>query len=219
MSRSRKPAGAPPARAAKPRKRQAAEALPFAHLIGADAVTASGKRSEEDERDDDKDEDRRDASAAEDDDDDKDRAQDDDGDDDKDRAEEDDDDEKAEEDDEEEEDKPKGSAAARQAARSATKAERARCRAIFTSKHAAGRVAAACSLAFDTGMSAKAAIGVLKSLPREGSAAGAGQPSLSDRMAALGGPRPTGTAPAPSGRQAIISSWDAAAQRAGIARK
>ena len=218
MSRSRKPAGAPPVRAAKPRKRAAAEALPFAHLIGADAVTASGKRSEED---DDKDEDRRDASAAEDDDDEKDRAaeEDDDGDDDKDRAEHDDDDEKAEEDDEEEEDKPKGSGAARQSARAATKAERARCRAIFTSKHAAGRVAAACSLAFDTGMSAKAAIGVLRSLPREGSAAGAGQPSLSDRMAALGGPRPTGTAPAPSGRQAITSSWDSAAQRAGIARK
>jgi hypothetical protein len=218
MSRSRKPAGALPARASKPRKRPAAEALPFAHLIGADAVAGSGKRSEED---DDKDEDRRDASAAEDDDDDKDRAAEDDdnGEDDKDRAEEDDDDEKAEEDDEEEEDKPKGSAAARQSARAATKAERVRCRAIFTSKHAAGRVAVACSLAFDTGMSAKAAIGVLKSLPREGSAAGAGQPSLSDRMAALGGPRPTGTAPAPSGRQAITSSWDAAAQRAGIARK
>jgi hypothetical protein len=219
MSRSRKPAGAPPARAAKPRKRPAAEALPFAHLIGADAVAGSGKRSEED---DDKDDDRRDASAAEDDDDDKDRAaeDDDDGEDDKDRAEHDDDDDKAEDDDDdEEEDKPKGSAATRQAARAATKAERARCRAIFTSKHTAGRVAAACSLAFDTGMSAKAAIGVLKSLPREGSAAGAGQPSLSDRMAALGGPRPTGTAPAPSGRQAITSSWDAAAQRAGIARK
>ncbi|MGX9963159.1 hypothetical protein ACVFYP_07535 [Roseomonas sp. F4] len=216
MSRSRKPAGAP-AHASKPRKRQAAEALPFAHLIGADAVTASGKPAEEE--DDDKDEDRRDASAAEDDDDEKDRAaEDDDGVDDKDRAAEDEeDDEKAEDD--EEEDKPKGSASARQSARAATKAERARCRAIFTSKHAAGRVAAACSLAFDTGMSAKAAIGVLKSLPREGSAAGAGQPSLSDRMAALGGPRPTGTAPAPSGRQAITSSWDAAAQRAGVARK
>ncbi|WP_439597986.1 hypothetical protein [Falsiroseomonas sp.] len=218
MSRSRKPAGAPPARATKPRKRAAAEALPFAHLIGADAVTASGNRTEEDERDDDKDEDRRDA-AEDDDDEDKDRAaEDDEGDDDKDRAAEDEEDDDKAEDDEEEEDKPKASAAARQAARAATKAERARCRAIFTSKHAAGRVAAACSLAFDTGMSAKAAISVLKTLPRESAGTAAGG-SLAERMATLGAPRPTGTAPAPSGRQAITSSWDAAAQRAGIARK
>lgn len=218
MSRSRKPAGAPPARAAKPRKRAAAEALPFAHLIGADAVAGSAKRVEDDEERDDRDEDHRDA-AEDDDDEDKDRAaEDDDGDDDKDRAAEDEEDDDKAEDDEEEEDKPTSSAAARQAARAATKAERARCRAIFTSKHAAGRVAVACSLAFDTGMPAKAAIGVLKTLRREGASTASGN-SLADRMAALGTPRPTGTAPAPSGRQAITSSWDAAAQRAGVARK
>ena len=46
----------------------------------------------------------------------------------------------------------------------ARKAERARCSAIFLSPHAAGRVDAACVLAFDTDMSANKAIKTLKAL-------------------------------------------------------
>ncbi|EHL97713.1 hypothetical protein HMPREF9946_03996 [Acetobacteraceae bacterium AT-5844] len=98
--------------------------------------------------------------------------------------------------------------------RAARRRERERCQAIIGSKHAKGRAAAAAHLAFGTGMSARAAIGLLKTLPGGESAEGS---DLGARMQSYGGHRPAASAPpAPSGRQAVSNSWDAAAARAGI---
>jgi len=65
-------------------------------------------------------------------------------------------------------------------------AERARCAAILGSPQAAGNVAAACELAFNTGLSATQAAAVLSTLgtPRKTNGSGA----LSKAMAALGSP-------------------------------
>jgi hypothetical protein len=143
------------------------------------------------------------------------------------RAEEDDDEEDgpkgrrtaAEDDDEDEEERQDDADDRDPKARAARKRERARCAAIFGSKHAAGRVAAAANLAFNTKMTASQAIGVLKTLPQEEASASTGG-GLGERMGAYGGHRPSAFAPPPpSGRQAKANSWDAAAQRAGIGRK
>jgi hypothetical protein len=126
-------------------------------------------------------------------------------------AEDDDEDEEERQDDEDDRD-PK--------ARAARKRERARCAAIFGSKHASGRVAAAANLAFNTKMTASQAIGVLKTLPQEEASASASAGGLGARMDAYGSHRPGAFAPPqPSRRQAKADSWDAAAQRAGIGRK
>jgi len=102
-------------------------------------------------------------------------------------------------------------------ARAARKRERARCAAIFGSKHAAGRVAAAANLAFTTKLTASQAISVLKTLPGGESAEGG---DLGTRMQGYGGHRPAASAPPqPSGRQAVTTSWDAAATRAGIRKR
>lgn len=156
----------------------------FAHLFGMGARAseedddkkakkAKARRAEEDDRDDD----------AEDDDERDDDAEDDDREDD---AEDDGDDPDAEDDDsdaEDDGDDRKESKAARQA----RAAERKRCARIFGSKHAAGNPALAASLAFNTGMSSSAAIGVLASTAavvtsRRGH-------SLDERMAASGNVR------------------------------
>jgi hypothetical protein len=143
------------------------------------------------------------------------------------RAEEDDDEEDgpkgrrtaAEDDDEDEEERQDDADDRDPKARAARKRERARCAAIFGSKHAAGRVAAAANLAFNTKMTASQAIVVLKTLPQEEAFASTGG-GLGERMGAYGGHRPSAFAPPPpSGRQAKANSWDAAAQRAGIGRK
>ena len=128
----------------------------FAHLIGLGASAseedddkkskrAKARRAEEDERDDDAEDDDRDDDAEED-------ERDDD-------AEDDDDPDASEEDDsDDDDDRKKG-----KAAKSARIAERKRCARIFGSKHAAANPSLAASLAFNTGMSAAAAIDVLAS--------------------------------------------------------
>ena len=58
------------------------------------------------------------------------------------------------------------------AAAAARAAERARCRAIFASPHAAGRIATAAHLAFDTNLGAQQAIAVLASVPKDAKGAG-----------------------------------------------
>jgi hypothetical protein len=155
----------------------------FNHLLGRGASA-----SEDDE--DDKQKSKKAKSRAEEDDKDKEDAEDDDQDDDKDDdkkegkkakssraddSDDDDDDADAEEDDEdddEEKDKKKD----------AKKAERDRCARIFASKHAAGRPSLAASLAFNTPLSAKAAIAVLAS---SGLEVPAGRKSLDARMQEL----------------------------------
>lgn len=131
----------------------------FAHLMGfgksaseededKKAKKAKARKAEEDERDEDtEDDDERDEDAEEDERDED--AEDDDGD---------DDDPDAEEDDGDDGKKKDG-----KAARQARASERKRCARIFGSKHAAANPALAASLAFNTGMSSAAAIGVLAS--------------------------------------------------------
>lgn len=192
---------------------------PFAHLLG---LSTSAAAEDEDEK-------ARRASAEEDEDEKKDaeaddgdgeekkesrRAEADDGNED---AEEDEDEKKdakakAESDDEdlaEDEDEKKGKGA-RKAAASARRAERARCRAIFASPHAVGRVALAASLAFDSDMSAKQAITALASAPAvtEGPGDKRGvtpRDRLAERMAASPSPKvgpDGGEGPAPGTPQA-----------------
>lgn len=128
----------------------------FAHLLGLGASAyeeeddkkskrAKARRAEEDERDDDAEDDDRDDDAEED-------ERDDD-------AEDDDDPDASEEDDSDDDDDRKEG----KAAKSARIAERKRCARIFGSKHAAANPSLAASLAFNTGMSAAAAIDVLAS--------------------------------------------------------
>ena len=99
-------------------------------------------------------------------------------------------------------------------ATAARKRERARCAAIFASKHAATRPDLAAHLAFETGMGRKAACAMLRT-----AAAGSepGRRGLDGRMAAIDQPRPG--AGGPSGKPPIASSWDAAASRVGLRRK
>ncbi|SAQ61137.1 Uncharacterised protein [Klebsiella michiganensis] len=129
----------------------------FAHLIGLGASAseeeddkkskkAKARRAEEDERDDDAEDDERDDDAEED-------ERDDDAEDD------DDDPDASEEDDSDDDDDRKEG----KAAKSARIAERKRCARIFGSKYAAANPSLAASLAFNTGMSAAAAIDVLAS--------------------------------------------------------
>ncbi|SHJ68942.1 hypothetical protein SAMN02745194_03128 [Roseomonas rosea] len=237
MSRTRKtPAAAAPARR-KARSRDAvADALvPFAHLMepGADAPAqprAKAKRAEDDDRREDEDEQeersraRRARRAEEDDDsgedDDEDRresaeedeGEEEDGDEERDRARgrrtAAADDEESEEDDEEQDEEDERDPKAR-AARSR---ERARCGRILGSKAAAGRAAAAANLACNTTMSAKAAIRLLGTLPKQQAAA----PALGQRMADFGNRPSASEAPAPDRKKAVAASWDAAMQRAGV---
>ncbi|ELA2964427.1 hypothetical protein [Klebsiella variicola] len=149
----------------------------FAHLIGLGASAseeeddkkskkAKARRAEEeDERDDDAEDDERDDDAeederdddAEDDDDDPDASKEDDSDDDDDRKE-------------------------GKAAKSARIAERKRCARIFGSKHAAANPSLAASLAFNTGMSAAAAIDVLASTAPASKPQATRKRSLDQRM-------------------------------------
>ncbi|MBA8064814.1 hypothetical protein HV077_21015 [Citrobacter freundii] len=131
----------------------------FAHLIGfgksaseededKKAKKAKARKAEEDERDED----------AEDDDERDDDAEDDDRDEDAEDGDGDDDEPDAEDDDGDDGKKKDG-----KAARQARASERKRCARIFGSKHAAANPALAASLAFNTGMSSAAAIGILAS--------------------------------------------------------
>lgn len=155
----------------------------FAHLFGGsvkatedddDKQSKKGRkakgRAEEEDRDDDK----RDDNAEDDHDDDK-RDDDAEGDDSDSNADDDDDtDPDAEEDDGDDRKEDKASRQARQA-------ERRRCARIFGSKHAAGNITLAASLAFNTGMSSSAAIDVLKGNAQPQSS-GSRRVSLDERM-------------------------------------
>ena len=87
--------------------------------------------------------------------------------------------------------------------------ERARCEKIFASKHAAGRVEAACHLAFKTRMTAKEAIGALAALPAA-QAPAASTSRLRDAMAAA--PNPVHAA-MDDGDEGMRSGMSPAAQR------
>lgn len=143
----------------------------FAHLIGFGASAseeeddkkskkAKARRAEEDERDDAEDDERDDD------------AEEDERDDD---AEDDDD---AEEDDSDDDDDRKEG----KAAKSARIAERKRCARIFGNKHAAANPSLAASLAFNTGMSAAAAIDVLASTAPTSKPQATRKRSLDQRM-------------------------------------
>ncbi|HDS2235926.1 TPA: hypothetical protein QH740_002915 [Klebsiella michiganensis] len=148
----------------------------FAHLIGLGASAseeeddkkskkAKSRRAEEDERNDDAEDDERDDDAEED-------ERDDDAEDDN------DDPEASEEDDSDDEDERKEG----KAAKSARIAERKRCARIFGSKHAAANPSLAASLAFNTGMSAAAAIDVLASTAPASQPQATRKRSLDQRM-------------------------------------
>ena len=156
----------------------------FAHLFGGsvkatedddDKQSKKGRkakgRAEEDDRDDDK----RDDDAEDDRDDDErdDDAEDDDGD--SDADDDDDTDPDAEEDDGDDRKEDKASRQARQA-------ERRRCARIFGSKHAAGNISLAASLAFNTGMSSATAIDVLASTAPASQPQSARRRTLDQRM-------------------------------------
>ncbi|WP_227105157.1 hypothetical protein [Chromobacterium rhizoryzae] len=119
------------------------------------------------------------------------------------RARADDDDESAEDDerdDDEDELRGKSSAA------SARRRERARCAAIMGSKYAAGNPVLAANLAFNTSMTRKQAVAVLRDTP---AASSPGQ-GRSARNPALG----AGGERSGNSRAAAASSWDTSMQRA-----
>lgn len=147
----------------------------FAHLLGRGAAASEedeekkvkkskARKAEEDERDE----------GAEDDDERDDDAEEDERDED---AEDDDGDPDAEEDDGDDGKKKDG-----KAARQARASERKRCARIFGSKHAAANPALAASLAFNTGMSSAAAIGVLASSSSAQQSQATHKRSLDQRM-------------------------------------
>ncbi|MFH5923839.1 hypothetical protein [Roseomonas xinghualingensis] len=240
MPRTRKtPAAAAPARRKARSRAAVADALvPFAHLMepGADAAAqphAKAKRAEGDNRREDDEEEQeersraRRARRAEDDDDNE-------GDDDEARREGADEDTDGDDDDEEERDRARGRRTAAEEdedaeddeeqdekderdpkARAARSRERARCARILGSKAASGRAAAAANLACNTTMSAKAAIRLLGTLPKQQAAV----PGLGQRMAALGNHPSSAEAPVPDRKKAAAASWDAAMKRAGIATR
>lgn len=99
----------------------------------------------------------------------------------------------------------------------ARRRERERCAAIFGSRHAAGNIALAASLAFDTTMTRREAIAVLK-----GQAA-RGDQDRDDRRLDRASRNPDlgpGGASGPAGQAAMAASWDRALAKAGVpARK
>lgn len=187
------------------RDRLRAGTASFAHLAGLGRPSAAraeddderenedrkdSKRAEGDDKpaddEDDKKESRRRARRAEDDDDDK-------------RAEGDEDDQRAADDDGDD-DGDKEEMRGRSAVARARSRERARCAAIFMSRHAAGNPAMAAELAFNTTLSRKEAISVLAAAP-----VGA-RNQRADRNPRLG----PGGEPSPSSSQAVSASWDRA---------
>ncbi|WP_338662622.1 hypothetical protein VQH23_21035 [Pararoseomonas sp. SCSIO 73927] len=233
MPRKPKAAAAPARRPSRARASVAEALVPFAHLMdpvpqaSAPApARAKGRRAEDEERreesEDEEDEDKRArgrrASDEDEEGDDEDREKAEDGDDEEGDEEDDkrarsrrtaaEEDEDAEDDDEEQDEKddrdPK--------ARAARSRERARCARILGSKAAAGRAAAAANLACNTTMSAKAAVKLLGTLPKQQAAA----PGLGQRMADLGNRPSAAETPAPSRKQQAAASWDTAMKRAGV---
>lgn len=117
-------------------------------------------------------------------------------------------DDEPEDDPDAEDEDDKEEARSSRAVRQARHAERARFAKIFSSRHAAGRVALAMQLACNTSMSSSQIIEVLRDAPKDGNASAeraARNPSLgSDGGGNL------------SRQSAIESRWDAAMKRAGV---
>ena len=90
------------------------------------------------------------------------------------------------EDDEDNPDNKPQDAATKAAVAKARTAERNRCASIFASKHAAGRTATAAELAFNTNLTAEAAINVLKATPADGKASGLASAMSSVRNPQIG---------------------------------
>jgi hypothetical protein len=107
----------------------------------------------------------------------------------------------AEDDDEDKDEEMRG----KSSAAAARRRERARCAAIFSAKAAGMNPALAASLAFNTTMTRKEAIGVLESTP---SAAGNGLPDRAARNPSLGT-----SASRQTSQQAVASGWDAAIKK------
>jgi hypothetical protein len=181
----------------------ASGAARFAHLLGMGRLSAA--RAEDDDDDDDDDKKKKDKDArAEDDEEKKDasaKAEDDDADDDEDE------DKKKDDDDDKDSKKAQDDDETAKAMRTATRRERARCAAIFSTPAAASRPDLAAYLAFDTGMGAKTAVALL-----EATTAGSGRPAraaredaaarLDERMARVQIPNP-GAADAVTGQPAV----------------
>lgn len=89
--------------------------------------------------------------------------------------------------------------------------ERARCAAIFMSRHAAGNPAMAAELAFNTSLSRDEAIAVLAAAP----AGGGARVGRVERNPQLG----PGGEPGPSSSQAIAAGWDRAFAKVTGARR
>lgn len=187
-------------------------ATSFAHLVGLGAP-AAGKPSAEDDEDED---DKKDAKASDDEDDDGEKKPDaSEGDDEPDEDDDKSKSKKAKADDDEDEDEddekkdPQASAFAR-----GFRAAQARAAAILSHSAAAANLPLAAELATGNSLPTKQAIALLKSA----SVGGAAKPGLSDRMAGIAGFRTSadGGPGRPSGKHAVVDSWDAAAAKAGI---
>lgn len=183
------------------RDRLSAGAASFAHLAGIGRTSAARAEDDEDRRpedDDDKKESRAEGDDPKDDDDEdkkesRRRAR---------RAEDDDDDERAEDDDGDD-DSDKEEMRGRSPIARARSRERARCSAIFMSRHAAGNPAMAAELAFNTTLSRKEAIAVLAAAPAQFVPSRSGRAERNPRL----GP---GGEMMPSSSQAVAQSWDRA---------
>lgn len=153
------------------KKKPAAETSPFAHLIGNAIATFRGQRAQDHEEPDGDEmaEDEEDMTEAE-------------GDEDMTEAEEQWDDEEAEDEPEDKE--------MRKAYRAGFAAANARARAIFACPAAAGQVVQAATLAFDTRLSAKEAVNVLKANEAAGTRLQAMAAPLATRMGKRQDPRP-----------------------------
>lgn len=131
------------------------------------------------------------------------------GDDDEDEDEDEDGDDDDDQDDEDETEVKKAKAAGfGKAIRAARRIERKRGDAIFTSKHAAGRIPMACELAFQNTLSAKKSVALLASTPKEAAANG-----LKSRMDASRQPRIGNDHPETTRRETAGQSLVAAAKR------
>jgi hypothetical protein len=101
------------------------------------------------------------------------------------------------------------------ASASARRRERARCAAIFAHRSAAENVPLAMSLAFETNMTRKEAIAVLKGQEGRGADRGAGG-NRHARPARTGLNRNLSSDTEPSGKQGTKSSWDATWAKVGV---
>lgn len=123
-----------------------------------------------------------------------------------------DDDEDGDDDEDAEDDDDKQEMSGRSAAASARRRERARCAAIFASKHAANNIPLAASLAFDTTMTRKEATAVLKSQAGRSSAPEPRRRSREDYNSDLG-------ADHGRGKPSTAASWGTTFDKIGATKR